>query len=104
MIDIVAPPEDWSTLGNDFRVIVNISLWNTANALTVPVAALFRKGDDWAVFALRDGRARTTVVELGHRNERVTEVLSGLVAGDEVILHPNDRVEDGVAVAQRKVQ
>ena len=104
VIDLVDPPQDWSTLGNDFRVIVHISLWDTASALTVPVAALFRKGDDWAVFALRDGRARTTVVELGHRNERVAEVQSGLVAGDEVILHPNDRVADGVAVAQREVQ
>lgn len=104
VIDLVDPPQDWSTLGNDFRVIVHISLWDTASALTVPVAAMFRKGDDWAVFALRDGRARTTVVELGHRNERVAEVQSGLVAGDEVILHPNDRVADGVAVAQREVQ
>ncbi|MDO8986417.1 efflux RND transporter periplasmic adaptor subunit [Cypionkella sp.] len=104
VIDLVDPPQDWSTLGNDFRVIVHISLWDTASALTVPVAALFRQGDDWAVFALRDGRARTAVVELGHRNERVAEVLSGLVAADEVILHPNDRVADGVAVAQREVQ
>lgn len=104
VIDLVDPPQDWSTLGNDFRVIVHISLWDTASALTVPVAAMFRMGDDWAVFALRDGRARTTVVELGHRNERVAEVQSGLVAGDEVILHPNDRVADGVAVAQREVQ
>lgn len=104
VIDLIDPPQDWSTLGNDFRAIVHISLWDTATALTVPVAALFRQGDDWAVFALRDGRARTAVVELGHRNERIAEVLSGLVAGDEVILHPSDRVADGVAVAQREVR
>lgn len=104
VIDLVGPPQDWSTLGNDFRALVHISLWDTASALTLPVAALFRQGDRWAVFALRDGRARVTVVEIGHRNESVAEVLSGLAAGDEVVLHPSDRVADGVAVAQREVR
>ena len=38
------------------------------------MAALFRQGDDWAVFAVNDGRARATVVEIGHRNERMAEL------------------------------
>jgi HlyD family secretion protein len=46
-------------------VIVHISLWRADDALTVPVAALFRRAGDWAVFAVRDGRARTTLVEIG---------------------------------------
>lgn len=104
LIDLVDPPEKWSALGNDFRVTVHIALWSTEKTLTVPVAALFRKGDDWAVFALRDGRARATVVEIGQRNERSAEVLSGLVEGDEVVLHPSDRIIDGTAVTQRQVQ
>jgi HlyD family secretion protein len=70
--------------------------------LTVPVSALFRKGDEWAVFAVRDGRARTTVVEIGQRNNRLAEVVSGLSEGDRVLLHPSDRVSDGVAVAERE--
>jgi len=57
----------------------------------------------WAVFAIRDGRARTTPIQTGHRNNRVAEVLSGLSAGDQVILHPSDRIKDGVAVSQRDV-
>lgn len=104
LIDLVDPPETWSALGNDFRVIVHVELWSTEAALSVPVAALFRKGDDWAVFALRDGQARTTPVEIGHRNERSAEILSGLVEGDQVVLHPSDRITDGMAVAQRQVQ
>ena len=61
-IDFVDPPEAWSRLGHDYRVIVHVTVWNAENVLTVPVGALFRKGDDWAVFAIKDGRARTTPV------------------------------------------
>jgi HlyD family secretion protein len=104
LLGIVHDPKDdltWSELGNNFRVIAHVALWSTDQALSVPVTALFRKGDDWAVFALRDGRARATPVEIGHRNERSAEIWSGLVEGDQVVLHPSDRITDGTAVAQR---
>jgi hypothetical protein len=29
-------------------------------------------------------------------------VVSGLVAGDRVVVHPSDRVRDGAAVSQRE--
>ena len=101
IVDFVDPPQAWSALGNDFRVVVHVTLWSAENALTVPVAALFRQGDAWAVFITRDGRARTTVVTIGHRNDRMAEVLSGLATGDQVVLHPSDRIRDGVAIATR---
>lgn len=70
----------------------------------MPVGALFRIGSDWAVYAVKGGRARTTVVRIGHRNAQMAEVVSGLTAGDSVVLHPSDRVKDGAAVAQREVR
>lgn len=54
-----------------------------------------------AVFAVRDGRAQLTLVAIGQRNEKSAEVVSGLAEGDQVIVHPSDRVSDGVAVSQR---
>jgi HlyD family secretion protein len=101
IIELLDPPDAWARLGHDFRVIVHVSLWNAPDAVTVPVAALFRKADDWAAFAVRNGRARATVVEIGRRTNRTAEVLGGLVPGDRVILHPSDRIVDGVAVTQR---
>jgi HlyD family secretion protein len=53
---------------------------------------------------MRDGRARTTVVEIGQRNNRLAEVISGLSEGDRVLLHPSDRVTDGTAVAERETR
>ena len=102
-IDFADPPELWSQLGHDYRVIVNVTIWQADAVLTVPVGALFRKGNEWAVFAVRDGRARSTIVTIGQRNDRVAEVVSGLVEGDEVVLHPSDRISEGVAVSEREV-
>ena len=103
-IDFADPPEAWSRLGHDYRVIVHVAIWSADDALTVPVSALSRKGDDWAVFAVEDGRARTTPVKIGHRNNRVAEVVAGLAAGTGVVLHPSDRISDGTRVVQRLAQ
>jgi HlyD family secretion protein len=102
-IDFVDPPEAWSRLGHDYRVIVHVAIWSAADALTVPVSALFRKGGDWAVFAIDNGRAQTRVVKIGHRNNRLAEVIAELSAGTQVVVHPSDRVADGTQVAQRQI-
>jgi HlyD family secretion protein len=100
-IDFADPPETWSRLGHDYRVTVHVAIWSADDALTLPVSALFRKGGDWAVFAVEGGRARATLVKIGHRNDRVAEVLAGLTAGTQVVMHPSDRISDGTRVAQR---
>lgn len=104
IIDFAGPPEAWSRLGHEYRVIVHVTAWRADNVLRVPVGALFRKGDDWAVFAVADGQARTTIVKIGNRNSRTAEVLSGLAEGGRVVVHPSDRIRDGVAVQQREIQ
>src|SRR6516165_373844 len=56
-IDFTDPPEVLSRLGHDYRVLVHVTVWKSENAMTVPVGAPFRKGEDWAVFSVRDGHA-----------------------------------------------
>lgn len=104
IIDFIDPPESWSRLGHDYRVIVHVTVWSAESIMRVPVGALFRKLDDWAVFSVVDGRARTTIVKIGNRNSRTAEVLSGLSEGERVVLHPSDRIRDGVPVQQREAQ
>lgn len=101
-IDIVDPPDVWARLGHDYRVLVRVVVWEARDAVAVPLGALFRKGDEWAVFAVANGQAKTVPVQIGHRNNRIAEVLSGLSPRDEVILHPSDRVKDGRSVAERQ--
>jgi HlyD family secretion protein len=89
-------PSDWKQLGHGFRVTARIAIWRQDAVLTIPVGALFRDGQDWAAYALRDGRAVLRKIVLGERNEEFAQVLDGLQARDQVILHPSDQVSDGV--------
>jgi HlyD family secretion protein len=101
-MDFADKPDAWSRLGHDYRVVVHVTVWSSNDALIVPVAALFRQGDAWTVFAVRDGRAQVTPIIIGQRNNRVAEVITGLSVGDRVVLHPSDRIKNGVLVAQRE--
>jgi HlyD family secretion protein len=44
------------------------------------------------------------LVQIGHRNNRVAEVISGLASGGRVVLHPSDRVSEGTRVAERETR
>jgi HlyD family secretion protein len=50
---------------------------------------------------VRDARAVTIEIQIGQRNALEAEVISGLDERDQVIVHPGDTVDDGVAVIQR---
>lgn len=102
VIDFEDPQTDASKLGDGFRVEVSIIVWEKNAVLKIPTSALFRAGDAWAVFAVRDGRAVRTPVRIGQRSALDAEVLSGLERGAQVIVHPGDTVEDGVAVVRRE--
>jgi HlyD family secretion protein len=85
-------------LGHDYRVFVKITVYEARGALRVPTSALFRRGDRWAVFVVEGGRARVTSIDIGHRNANFAEVARGLLSGATVVLHPSDRVADGVGI------
>ncbi len=95
------PYETWRGLGHEFRVMAHIVTWRSADILSVPLGALFRRGSEWSVFRVVEGKAVAIPVEIGHRNTLSAEIVKGLSAGDKVILHPSDKVGDGVAVTSR---
>ena len=102
IVDFTGPSSEWSTLGHGFRVEAAVITWQANDVLKVPVAALFRRGGDWAVFRIVDGEARLTTVAIGRDNGSVAQVLSGLEAGDRVVLYPGEQVADGVSVRLRE--
>ncbi len=101
ILDLIDPAEQWRQLGHGFRVDVHIVVWHGEDVLQIPLGALFREGSDWAVFVLEEGRASLRRVLIGHSNGRVAEVLGGLSADELVILHPGDRVANGVRAVRR---
>jgi HlyD family secretion protein len=99
IVDLVDPPATWRGLGDGWRIEARIVTWSAPSVLQVPLGALFRDGERWAVYVVDAGRARLRHVELGHRGSADAEVTSGLEAGQRVIFHPSERVRDGVRVA-----
>lgn len=97
-LDPLGDKADWAAIGDGFRVIARITVWSADKVTQLPVEAMFRRGDGWAVFAVRDGQAVLTPIAVGHANERAAEVVDGLAPGDVVIVHPSDRIADGTPV------
>ncbi len=100
-LDFVTPAEDRPPLGDAYRVFLEIVEWEDADALQVPISALFRSGGDWAVFTVEDGTARERRIEIGRRTDTHAQVADGLDAGDTVVAYPGGRVSDGTRVAAR---
>lgn len=70
------------------------------DAVLVPLEALVDLGEQRAVFVVVDGVARRRVVELGPVvGERVV-VLSGVAAGEPVVVEGEQRIADGQAVRE----
>lgn len=101
VIDLDSPREAWLALGDGWRVEARILVDAVADAAVVPQSAVFREGDDWAVYRVQDGVARRTSVQIGLRNGLEAQVTTGLQPDDTVVVFPGDRVVDGVAVIAR---
>ncbi|MGB9148994.1 MAG: efflux RND transporter periplasmic adaptor subunit [Burkholderiales bacterium] len=101
IIDIISEPEKWRAVGDGYRVEARIVVNALADATLVPVSALFRDGERWAVFALADGRAVKRNVQTGARSGLVAVVEQGLQPGDNVIIYPGDAVKNEAKVKVR---
>lgn len=101
VVDLIDPPESRSRVGDGFRVDCEVVIWEASEVLQIPTSALFRVDEDWHVFVVDGSTARLTAVEIDHNNGRMAEVISGVAAGAEVLIHPSDVIEDGVLVAKR---
>ena len=98
-VDFLDPTPPGRELGDRYRVEARIVTWHGDNVLQVPIGALFRRGNDWMTFAVKEGKARLLKAEIAHNNGIAAEVRSGLVQGDAVIIHPADTVHDGASVS-----
>lgn len=95
---IVDFSDDPAALGDGYRVNARIVIWSAGQVLKVPASALFRCGEEWCAFRVENGMAKRRTVKIGQRNAQDAEVLEGLQAGDVVIRHPSNQVEDGIKV------
>jgi HlyD family secretion protein len=102
VLDFVeSSPAARAALGDGYRVEVRVVIWESPDVVKVPTSALFRHGEKWAVYVMDRGRAKRTLVDLGHQTGQYAELISGLAPGARVILHPGDTLVDGTRVRER---
>ena len=101
IIDFEDSRQAGEVLGDGYRVEVRIIIWEREDVIKVPTSSLFRRGDQWAVFKVEEGRAVLQTIEIGQRNGLEAEVLSGLSSSGQVIVHPSDSISNGVEVTSR---
>jgi HlyD family secretion protein len=101
IIDLVDGDGVGRQLGDGYRVEVRVVTWEDQSTLKVPIGALFRRGDQWAAFAVENDLARLQIVQLGQRNDTEGQITGGLVEGQVVVLHPPDTLADGMRVRIR---
>jgi HlyD family secretion protein len=99
--DFTSPADQWSRLGDGYRIEAQFILWHKDHVLQVPTSSLFRYQNGWAVFVAEDGYAKRRVVQVGQRNGLIAQILDGLTEDEIVINHPNDAVDEGKRITQR---
>lgn len=123
IIDITSPREEWSALGDGYRVGVRIVTRSEARVLKVPVGAVFplppsspagpgpasatagtasgSTGRSFAVFVADAGRARLQPVQMLARNGSEAWIGQGLQEGTRVLVYPAAGLADGQRIAAR---
>ena len=100
VLEFTDPLTAWRQIGHGYRVDVSIQIWQAPSVLKLPIGAMFRKRDRWSVYAIDpSGVVSLQPIDIGHINSFEAEVTGGLREGSAVILHPSDRIEEGMRVA-----
>lgn len=68
------------------------------DALLVPEQSIVMRGERAFVFRVRDGKAQQLEIRVGQRRDGQAQVLSGLTAGESIVVSGIQRVADGSVV------
>lgn len=94
----VSEPPDY--LRADMTVSIDIGIARKDRALTAPLDALRESGSKRSVQVVRDGRVQTVRIESGVRGSNRFEIISGVAAGDRLLLARG--ITDGSRVRTRE--
>jgi hypothetical protein len=79
-------------------VTMQLVIGQRADALTIPRGAVSRMGGQARAWVARDGRAESREVTTGLENPERIEVLTGLAAGEQVVVHGHEGLYTGARV------
>lgn len=94
LVDFERPKD----MGEGFQVRCRLIANRKENSLTLPVGALFREGNSWALYRVVKQRAQKITVKIAETSGNTALVESGIAEGDEIVLFPGEKIRDGVKV------
>lgn len=102
LIDLLSPRQQWAGLGDGYQVDTRITVYTQDGADIIPAGALFRRGDEWNVYVVENGRAELRPVDVLRRSRGLAAIGKGLKPGDRVIVYPGDQVSDNARVSPKR--
>jgi hypothetical protein len=75
--------------------VAHLAVRSAHDALAVPAAAVFAVDGQDVVWAVREGKAVRVRVTVGVSGQELVQVLTGLSAGDRIVVRGTDRVRAG---------
>jgi len=96
-----APNRDQALKAGMF-IDARLAIATRGNAVVVPEDAIQPLRTANVVWAVVDGTASRRVVQLGARSRGVVEILSGVIAGEQVVVGGLERMGEGMPVAPRR--
>jgi len=85
-----------------YTVDLTITTKESKRATVVPYEAVIEKDKEQAVFVVKEGRARYTLVKTGPGNELYLEVKQGVKKGEKVIINPPKNLRQGQTVKEKE--
>jgi len=77
---------------------INLIISQSGNVLLIPTEAIVQEMDGKKVWLISDGKAKSRTIATGFRSNNQAEVLSGLQAGDTIMVTGLMQVREGVGV------
>ena len=87
---LMSPIGDWAGVRSGFGCEADVTASATEAVVAVPRRALLSRDGRLGVWQVDDGRVSFAPLSLGVRGDVAVEVLSGLAAGDLVVVGPHD--------------
>ena len=98
-VEVLAWVKNPGELKPGFFAEVNLASETRHNALVVPEGAVQASERGFVTYVVQDGKARLHPIQIGLRTGTgLVEILSGVKAGDVVVVEGSDRLTDGLAV------
>jgi len=84
-------------------VNIKIFMFKKEKVMKVPNSAVFFEGSDYFVYIVKDHAAMKIAVKIGESSNESVEILSGVAAGDRIIISGRNKLHDGVKVLEENI-